>query len=610
MSEIKTVLLGSIGVSFETWLPYASGCLQAHAMKDPKVNSRYQFLSPIFRYQDGENLDEILLQTNILGLTCYVWNQTTNNLIAKRFKSLKKDGVVLYGGPNIPQNIFAQEQMARELPFVDYFFSGPGEENFSNFLVKYSEGTKSHFKGSFGLLNNEFYTQCSDKVSQLNNENLPDPYSTGVFKQIFNQEKRLKCSFETNRGCPYNCSFCDWGGTSNSRISQFDIDAVKKTLDHIYAQKNIVELEILDANFGMFKRDLEIVEYMVSLKKKHGHSPKISYSGLAKNGSKYLAPILEKIHLELGAEKRNLKISFQSHTKEALKNANRENIKNEKLFSVVADIEKWNLPVTSEMIIGLPGETPQSWLSSLQKNYDLGIHYIRTYFLIVARNTDFDSKETQQRLRIKTKKLCFPRKFSGLGYKHLVNSLKITPDDWQQFEEYEIIRECYSYNLEDLKAMFDYWWFYHNFVNSGSLKQTVASLSERGASLTEQIQHFFHWLPNSIFLSELVQKNRSLIENIFRDEDISRLSNLSEYFYFSRCLRQDDIYQMQKNKLIFFNEMDDYLSHWIPDTNERNLILKDQKQAWIDDVDCDNWSDSKKFFGTDASLLKQETLNL
>ena len=40
-------------------------------------------------------------------------------------------------------------------------------------------------------------------------------------------------TWETNRGCPYSCSFCDWGSSTMSRIRAFDIERVRAEAEWI-----------------------------------------------------------------------------------------------------------------------------------------------------------------------------------------------------------------------------------------------------------------------------------------------------------------------------------------------------------------------------------------
>ena len=84
-----------------------------------------------------------------------------------------------------------------------------------------------------------------------------------------------------------------------------------------------------------------ILKKMKEKKLATGTSPKISYSGLAKNGSKWLPEIIDIIHHDLDADQRNLKVSFQTHAKNTLKVINRANINNDKLVPLIDNFKSF-----------------------------------------------------------------------------------------------------------------------------------------------------------------------------------------------------------------------------------------------------------------------------
>ena len=86
---------------------------------------------------------------------------------------------------------------------------------------------------------------------------IPSPYLTGVFDDIIanNEGYVFNGTLETNRGCPFACTFCDWGGVARSKISKLEDSLVNETIEYILKFKSVKRLEILDANFGIFERD-------------------------------------------------------------------------------------------------------------------------------------------------------------------------------------------------------------------------------------------------------------------------------------------------------------------------------------------------------------------
>ena len=75
--------------------------------------------------------------------------------------------------------------------------------------------------------------------------------------------------WETNRGCPFKCTFCDWGSATASKVNKFDLERLKLEID--WFSKNKIEfIFCCDANFGILKRDIEIAEYVAIKKKRTG----------------------------------------------------------------------------------------------------------------------------------------------------------------------------------------------------------------------------------------------------------------------------------------------------------------------------------------------------
>ena len=296
----KTIQLCSISTIHQDWIPYASGCLISYCKSIPEINEKFQFLEPIYKtgkYDFGG--------VDILGLTCYVWNQSYNDNLAKKYKKINPNGKVIYGGPQIPEDIILKKEFDNKRYWLDKSFIGLGEIAFSEWLLD---------------------SPPSGKVLHK----LPTPYTDGIFDNIFNNNGTFKVSFESNRGCPYRCAFCDWGGQAKSKLTIFDQNDVFKTIDKIYQYSNIKELEILDANFGILEQDIDIINHMIKCQEKYNNHIKISYSGLAKNGSKHLPVIMSKVFESFPIDQRNLKVSFQTHTPSVLKTIQRSNIDNKK----------------------------------------------------------------------------------------------------------------------------------------------------------------------------------------------------------------------------------------------------------------------------------------
>ena len=74
--------------------------------------------------------------------------------------------------------------------------------------------------------------------------------------------------FETNRGCPFKCTYCIWGIAALNKVRKFSLeDRILLELDHVASNyPKIPSWIIADANFGMMKRDVEIAQTIRNLK--------------------------------------------------------------------------------------------------------------------------------------------------------------------------------------------------------------------------------------------------------------------------------------------------------------------------------------------------------
>tara|TARA_R110002124_G_scaffold77947_3_gene208356 strand:- start:119 stop:1693 length:1575 start_codon:yes stop_codon:yes gene_type:complete len=492
MSLEKTkVLLGSISIIHSDWLPYAAGCLISYCRTIPEIEDKFEFMDPIYQCLEKEDYKKMFMEVDILGLTCYVWNQAYNDELAMYYKELRPDGVVIFGGPEVPEDADAKV-IYDEREFLHTSVAGLGEIAFGEWLLGMP---RSH-------------AVLTD---------MPTPYTDGVFDNLLATGDTFKVSFETNRGCPYSCAFCDWGGQAKSKLTRFNPELIYDTIDFIYKHDNINELEILDANFGIQQQDVDVIDYMIDRQTHYDNPLRISYSGLAKNGSKHLPSILSKIFGQIPIDQRNLKISFQTHTPEVLEVIQRSNINNDRLIPLITEYKIKNIPTTSEMIIGLPGETADSWLRTLHHNYHiLDIDYVRTYILHIINNTEMNSRAYRDKYNMTTK---------TIQYKS---------------QEVQILNSCYSFDVNELVQMFRYNWFYHNLINTDIIKDQIVDVYD-------DCIRFFDHIDEMPFLNSLIERQSDLVSRFFSIDPVTRIEDDNEHMWFAATLRLDDITMMINN---------------------------------------------------------------
>lgn len=236
-----------------------------------------------------------------------------------------------------------------------------GEEtldNVPNLIYKSDDGS---------LKANEINTSFVTRVS---------PYLSRLFDELVkNEPLKFSAILETNRGCPNKCSFCDWGNIK-SKMKCFDMDTVKAEIDWM-SENKIEYCYCSDSNFGLFPRDLEIVDYVIKKHNENGYPQKFQAT-YSKNNPETVFRI-NKLLNEVGMSK-GATLSFQSMSSEVLNRINRKNMPLENFLELMSLYNSNNIAAYSEIILGLPGETYESFREGIEQLLECGQHMAINFF--------------------------------------------------------------------------------------------------------------------------------------------------------------------------------------------------------------------------------------
>jgi len=188
---------------------------------------------------------------------------------------------------------------------------------------------------------------------------------------------------ETNRGCPYACTFCDWGSIIQSKIKKFALERVEEDLNWIIG-KNVKYILCSDANFGIFKeRDLEIAKMI------HNVSKKSNLNGVSLQFTKNSTEHIFKIASEIKDIGKGITLSVQSMNEPTLKAIKRQNMNVNDLSNMLRLGKEYNVITYTELIIGLPLETLETWKTGISQVIEFGQHNtIDVYFSILLANSE------------------------------------------------------------------------------------------------------------------------------------------------------------------------------------------------------------------------------
>jgi hypothetical protein len=310
----------------------------------------------------------------------YVWSTATNLEHSAMVKQLDRRHITVHGGPDTPKYEGDAQRFFADNPHIDVAVHGEGEATFIDMLVALrgsaSDGPPdlSVLAGVPGLSFRDgdrvVSTGPRDRIADL--DEIPSPILTGLYDGFIPAGGGPGgLNLETNRGCPYGCTFCDWGSATLSRVRKFDIDRVYAELE--WCAKNGFKVMIADANFGIFERDVDISQRIADLKSTYGF-PRFVGNNYAKNTVKHLSKIIE-IFTDAGIVAEG-KMSMQTFDEGTLTTIRRKNIKVEKYHDLSVEFRRNELPMSVDLMMGLPGATPETFRNDLQACIDRDLRAI------------------------------------------------------------------------------------------------------------------------------------------------------------------------------------------------------------------------------------------
>jgi radical SAM superfamily enzyme YgiQ (UPF0313 family) len=281
-------------------------------------------LLPIYSRIPVKQAVEQLLGADVIGFSAYVWNIRISLEVARQIKEQRPETLIVFGGPQVPDRA---EEFLRANPFIDIAVHGEGEPIFLGLLENFPSSTWegvpsiSYLRADGGFVHNLRAERLKDIAV------IPSPYLEKVFEPLMqaNPNEKWLILWETNRGCPFRCTFCDWGSAIAAKVSQFEMDRLIKEVDW-FANNKVEFIFCCDANYGMLGRDYDITKYVVEVKSKVGYPRALSVQN-TKNGTERAYKV-QKLLADAGLNK-GVTLSLQSVDPTTLESIKRENISTE-----------------------------------------------------------------------------------------------------------------------------------------------------------------------------------------------------------------------------------------------------------------------------------------
>lgn len=395
-SKVLLVQQGIWDMPLES-MPLASGYLRAVAQADDRIREETDVR--IINYRGGVTLTAMANQLfehgapDVLACSVVGWNYRTFGSLAETAKQLNPDCWVIFGGTHVANQ---GERTMRMFPEVDVVVNGEGELVFPDLLHAFLDGRPRHALGDIcgityqGPDREVTTTDPRDRIEDL--DVVPSPVLSGAMPLTGEDGNFLYdvALMETNRGCPYKCSFCYWGGAIGQRVRAFSRERLRQELE-VYAKLKVHTICLCDANFGMLPGDREFVEDLIDIRDRYGY-PRALESSWAKNKSKVFYDIVKKMK-DVGLRS-SFTLALQSLSEDVLDAMNRKNMKVNEWEELAFWLQREGLDCYAELIWGAPGET----IESFTEGYDRLSQYvsrIAVYPILLLPNTDYSEKKNE-----------------------------------------------------------------------------------------------------------------------------------------------------------------------------------------------------------------------
>ena len=400
----------------------------------------------LFKYID--EIDKAVNENppDILGLSNYCWSHNVSYEIFKMCKKTNPNVVTIWGGPNFPIDFPSQKKFMERYKEVDIYVPTEGEIGFSNVVKKVLESnsidevkqkiTQNPIDGCVSR-NEQGQIQCTIPTLRISSlDEIPSPYLNGMMTKFF--DGKLTPMLQTNRGCPFHCTFCTDGRDEVNKVNSFDIKRVQSEIQYIaeHIPKNTHSLHISDLNFGMYPRDIEICESLAKIQEKFGY-PKYIKCTTGKNQKDKIIKAIKRLNRSL-----RVTMSVQSLDPDVLNNIRRDNISVDHMLALYPAIKEANLQTTSEVILGLPGETYSNHIQTLRDLIRAKMDEIVVHTCMLLDGSEMNLPEERKKWGMKTKFRVLQRDFAELssGKKAIEYEEVVVGSNTMTFEEYINLR--------------------------------------------------------------------------------------------------------------------------------------------------------------------------
>ena len=478
---------------------------------DAEFYSRLDWVSVQLLFLDQDRMVEELnrYDADVLCVSLYIWNneQTLNMLNGLKSK-LGRDITIIAGGPSV--GIIRNKDYLHQNPDIDYAIFAQGEKPFYNIL-------KHKFDGEpltvLSTKNCAWLDKATDKVKKSDHEffklSQGSPYleSKHILINTVNKPEYVGFKFEfpweSSKGCPYNCSFCDWTSGLSNKVSKRK--ALYEEELELFASLGIFRFYMGDANFGLHKEDEEITDTLVRLKVEKGYPFKffsINFSKVKKDVVYRIADKFMRYDLL-----DYFKCSIQDMHQDILNNIDRPDVPWDEQIQYLKKLmsDNPNGIYSVEVIQGLPGQTRETWENMLCEMASHGFNMNIYKFMMIPNSPAGYDKDWNERMQIKTGQLYLDEMHSD---EYVIGTYSYDLTDYAYFnllsEFYVRMQSAKFTDKQVFRKFIEFSKSQHDFSRAMELMTEYATYNPKSMLVSS---HFYNTVLTRFIKTDLISKD-------------------------------------------------------------------------------------------------------
>jgi radical SAM superfamily enzyme YgiQ (UPF0313 family) len=335
-----------------TFPSYGVRRIQAAVVADPALFDAEVMLIDERSAPAEKFIERILrFEPDVLGLSVYIWSTELLTQVAREVKRTLPDCTIVFGGPSARTQMFELEPFADYADYLDaVVVASDGEEIFRE-IVALTDRSRESLRSIHGLAipGSAGWVLSPPRTPDPDMDTIASPFQEGLMP------RQHVAYVETFRGCPLSCSFCQWGVMDSKR--RFSVDYLRRELQAM-KDTDAAYVFLVDAALNL---NAAAFRNLVAAEKEVGFfsaTPLLCevYPTLLKSEHLDFLERTKWVEIGLGVQ------SLDPTTLDAISRP----FKPAQLKPVIAQLSKFGL-VDAELILGLPGDTPESFRRTLEE---------------------------------------------------------------------------------------------------------------------------------------------------------------------------------------------------------------------------------------------------